>query len=116
MRLVISMPSLPDHPDQNRAPRHQYILCISIQRPLDGLPLALLGLPLLQAVSENGSRSRQIGNPYQSLFGAVKSMSVVAAELGIAALQRRVSRSLGLLGAARLSVASVGTVAGRGFD
>lgn len=34
---------------------------------------------------------------YQSLHGAVESMSVVSAELGVGALQGGVTRSLGLL-------------------
>jgi len=34
---------------------------------------------------------------YQSLHGAVQSMSVVASELGVGSLQRRVTHSLRLL-------------------
>lgn len=35
--------------------------------------------------------------PYQSSLGSVKSMSVVASELGVGSLKRRVSVGLGLL-------------------
>lgn len=41
----------------------------------------------------------------QSLHGAVKSMSVVSAELGVGSLEGRVSRSLGLLDAVTVRLA-----------
>ena len=49
---------------------------------------------------------------YQSLSGAVKSMSVVAAELGVDALQRRVTGRLGLGDTGVMSIGH-GTVGGR---
>lgn len=41
------------------------------------------------------------GGAYKGLHVAVKSMSVVASELRVGAVQRRVSRSLGLLDAVK---------------
>lgn len=40
--------------------------------------------------------------PYQSLRGSMKRVSVVSAELGVGALQRRISRSFGLLDSANV--------------
>lgn len=79
---------------------------------LCGLALALLDL-LLQRLSV----WRRIGGggswaTYQGSHGAVKSMSVVASELGVGTLERRVSVGLGLLDTVRVvvSVASFSSV------
>lgn len=52
---------------------------------------------------------------YQGLSGAVKGMSVVSSKLGVGALQRRVSRGLGLLDTVALSI-SYSTFTTRGFE
>jgi len=74
---------------------------------LCGLALALLDL-LLQRLSVwrpcGGGGSCAT---YQGSHGAVKSMSVVASELGVGTLERRVSVGLGLLDTVRV-VVSVG--------
>lgn len=69
---------------------------------LCGLALALLELLLfIKLVDCLGFFGLEQGESYQSLHGAVKSMSVVSAELGVGSLEGRVSRSLGLLDARR---------------
>lgn len=68
-------------------------------RRLSRIPLALLNL-LLQWVLASSVQARvgYVGT-YKSPHGAVESMSVVAAELGVSTLERRVSVGLRLLDA-----------------
>lgn len=57
-------------------------------------------LSKLSTASPFGRRGSVAGNiAYQSTHGAVKGMTVVAAELGVDTLQRGVPRGLGLLNA-----------------
>jgi hypothetical protein len=73
---------------------------------LCGLALAILDL-LLQRLSVRHRVGGGSWATYQGSHGAVKSMSVVASELGVGTLEGRVSVGLGLLDTAGV-VVSVG--------
>ena len=76
--------------------RRRFLTFVMWLMRLCGLSLALLDL-LLQGLSV---WRRIVGGScatYQGSHGAVKSMSVVASELGVGTLERRVSVGLGLL-------------------
>lgn len=90
-RFVLLLAKPPTHNTRRR-----FLTFVMWWTCLCGLSLALLDLLLLWL-----SVWRRMGDgscaTYQGSHGAVKSMSVVASELGVGALEGRVSVSLGLL-------------------
>jgi len=100
--LVLLLAKLPAHNTRRR-----FLTFVMWLMRLCGLSLALLDL-LLQRLSVwrrvgGGERSAT----YQGSHGAVKSMSVVASELGVGTLERRVSVGLGLLDTVRVVMSVV---------
>jgi hypothetical protein len=88
---VLLLAKLPTHNTRRR-----FLTFVMWLMRLCGLSLALLDLLLCGL-----SVWRWVGDgscaTYQGLHGAVKSMSVVASELGVGTLEGRVSAGLGLL-------------------
>jgi len=76
--------------------RRRFLTFVMWWTCLCGLSLALLDLLLLWLSVWRRMVDRSCAT-YQGSHGAVKSMSVVASELGVGALEGRVSVSLGLL-------------------
>lgn len=89
--FVLLLAKLPTHNTRRR-----FLTFVMWLMRLCGLSLALLDL-LLQGLSVWRRIVRGSCATYQGSHGAVKSMSVVASELGVGTLERRVSVGLGLL-------------------
>jgi hypothetical protein len=99
--LVLLLAKLPTHNTRRR-----FLTFVMWLMRLCGLALAILDL-LLQRLSVRHRVGGGSWATYQGSHGAVKSMSVVASELGVGTLEGRVSVGLGLLDTAGV-VVSVG--------